>query len=155
MGNRILALILAALMLTAMLTGCGGKEEPKAQTPSASSQTQVQQVQPQQPAQPKKADTYMVCARVPDTWGTVRLWAWSETKGDLYEAWPGEVMHTSSNGTNYMEIPKEYDYVIINGMNGEIQTGDEWSGGHDISFYIDSDGTYTTSYVNFLETTDS
>lgn len=121
MRNRILALILAALMLTAMLTGCGGKEEPKAQTPSVSTQTQTQTQQPQ--PQPQVQATYTVNAYV-DGWSDVRIWAWSNTQGDLFTAWPGDKMYGDGSGWYSYDIPTWVDYVIINGNGGTVQTPD-------------------------------
>lgn len=140
MKRRMTALICAVLMLAAMLAGCGAKEEPASQVAGAAGLGAVVAA-PSAAAEPAES-TYTVYVQAYSGWGTVRLWAWSQTEGNLFEAWPGEMMKMGSDGWYAMSIPTKYDYVIINGQDGDIQTDDECTNGRDIWFTIEADGYY-------------
>lgn len=140
MKKRIIALLCALAMLAGLLAGCGSKEAPTVKTPSVSTITPGASDGTPAPAVQPAASSYTVYVQAISSWGTIRLWAWSETEGDLFESWPGKTMEMGADGWYAMSIPKEYDYVIVNGLDGNIQTQDEWTGGQDIWFTIAEDG---------------
>ena len=149
MKRRILALLCIVAILASLLAGCGSKEEtPTIKTPTITSITpdisnggQVSDNQSsggsfwdQAPAENSSGgsfwdqapvanrDTYTVYAQVTENWNGAYLWAWSESEGDLFEAWPGEPMNHISGLWYGMEIPVEYDMVIVNSNGSEIIT---------------------------------
>lgn len=70
--------------------------------------------------------TYTVYAYVPESWGYPGCWAWSSYTGEnVFDAWPGQPMNYESGNLYSMEIPSWADYIIINGLDGTIQTEDE------------------------------
>lgn len=156
MKKKIISLLCVFAMLACMLAGCGSDEAPEIKTPEISSIEAGSSSggsfwdQPSNGSssggsfwdQPTEA-TYTVYVKAYSGWGTARLWAWSETgEGDLYEEWPGMPLHAGSDGWSYMTISQKYDYIVINGLDGEIQTEDEYTGGKDIWITIQADGYY-------------
>lgn len=112
MKTRIIALLCILTMLLAMLAGCGTKEKP------------ATQAAPEAKPQDTSAETFTVHAHVPDTWSNPGVWAWSDTQGDAFEAWPGEQMKSEGNGWYSYEVPAWVTYVIINANDGMDQTSD-------------------------------
>lgn len=68
--------------------------------------------------------TITIYTLVPDSWGNPGCWAWlNSTRENAYDAWPGVPM--TWNGKFYeAQAPDWVDYIIINGLNGDIQTED-------------------------------
>ena len=150
MKKRMIAWSCLALMLVSLLCGCGGKGEQHAV------QSPVQQAAgtPAEPApqgQPAAEDTYTVYAYVPDAWEDVRIWAWSDTQGDLFEAWPGEAMHHEGQGWYSYTVPKWVDKAIINGNGGSVQTADLEVEPQDLWIWIYDDGAASVSYTDPAE----
>lgn len=123
MKKRMFAILCVLALLTAMMAGCGGKKTSTVKMPEVSTiapgaavdiPAAIQQTPPaQQPVQ-GSGDTYTVYTQIRSSWKEAYLWAWSETEGDLFEAWPGEPMKKISDCWYAMDIPVEYDYVIVN-----------------------------------------
>lgn len=170
--KRMTAFIAVLALLASMLAGCGGTKEEVApaqkpgattikpgtasiapavkETVPAQEPESVPEAQPQSPAPQTGTDYYTVYAQEDGTWGDLYLWAWSETLGDLYEAWPGEPMTREPDGSYSMQIPVEYDYVIVNSGPGEQigQTEDLYTEGQDL--WITYKGSkYDVSYGGF------
>ena len=114
--RKITAILLTVVLLCSalMLGGCGKKEEP-APAPAAPALTE---------AEVQQKDTYTVHACVPRDWDTVYIWAWSDTQGDAFDAWPGEAMQVESDLWYSYEVPNGYTNLIISGMGGDVQTID-------------------------------
>lgn len=127
--KRIIAAILA-MVVCLSLCACGA-------TPTKAPVTQA----PAEPAPvtqaPKESvPDVLVCAAVPADWGTVGCWAWKSGGEDAFEAWPGEPMFHSGNvqvpaghksitmGWYEINVPGWADRIIINGLDGQIQTAD-------------------------------
>lgn len=144
MKKRIIALLCAFVMLAGLLAGCGGKQEnTEIRTPGATPVMPSVKNAPEAPAVQPVEQTYTIYVRAYSGWGTPRVWAWSGTgEGDMFAAWPGGDMRLSSDGWYYLDIPVKYDYVAINGQDGEIQTEDEYTGAKDTWVTIDYDGYY-------------
>lgn len=153
MKKRIIALLCAFVMLAGMLAGCGGKQETTGIKtpgsapilPSGKSGTEAPAVQPapEAPAAQPVEETYTVYVQAYSGWGTPRVWAWSGSgEGDMFASYPGGDMRRNSDGWYYLDIPVKYDYVAINGNDGDIETEDEYTGARDTWFTIDYDGYY-------------
>jgi len=128
--KRFTAFLLVIALMCSVLAACGGKEET---IPPVTAARTVHPV----------GSSYTVYVKAYPGWGTVRLWAWSGSgEGDLFDAYPGEAMELGTDGWYYMKIPTKYDWVAINGLEGNIQTEDESTGGRDIWFTIVEDGYY-------------
>lgn len=169
MKKKYIALLCVLVMLANLLAGCGSKEEtPTIKTPTITSITpgisnggQVSNDQSsggsfwdQAPVEESSGgsfwdqtpvanqDTYTVYAQVTENWDGAYLWAWSESEGDLFEAWPGEPMNHISGLWYGMEIPVEYDMVIVNDNGDEFitQTWDLETEGKDAWIIWDVDG---------------
>lgn len=128
MKKRITAWLCLILMMTGLLCGCGGN----------TSKTPANQTAPE--------DLYTVFARVPEDWEDIRIWAWSDTKGDLFEVWPGERMNNEGNGWYSYVLPQWVDEVIINGNGGTIQTADLAVEPQKLWIQVNADTSATISY---------
>ncbi len=128
MKRRILALLCIVAMLASLLAGCGEKETPEIELPEISSITPGSGTQLPTNAEPssssKKGPQGVTVNAFVDHWNDVRIWAWSESEGDLFAAWPGDSMIDDGNGWYSYEVPAWVDHVIINGYGGAEQTGD-------------------------------
>ena len=91
-------------------------------------------------AVPQQEGYYKVYAKVDTGWSDVAVWAWSETLGDLVPEWPGVLMEMGPDGWYVMDIPVEYDNVIINGNGGTAQTSDLYTGGSSVWITVDATG---------------
>lgn len=76
---------------------------------------------------------YTVYVQIPAEWSEAYLWAWSTTAGDLYEAWPGEPMKKISDCWYAMDVPAEYDWIVVNnnGWDDMTSTNDICTEGKD------------------------
>lgn len=170
--KRMTAFIAVLALLASLLAGCGGATEEVAPVqkpgataikpgavstaPPAEEAAPVQvpeaapEAQPQAPAPQTGSDYYTVYARENGTWGDLYLWVWSESLGDLYEAWPGEPMTREADGSYSMRVPVEYDFVIVNSGPGEqmVQTEDLYTESQDLWITFDYNG-YDVSYDGF------
>ena len=74
------------------------------------------------------AENMTVHAKVPATWTTPGLWAWSAPDGtNVFTAWPGQPLTAdeANEGWFYYEIPNWANSVIVNeGVDGGGQTTD-------------------------------
>lgn len=93
----------------------------------------------QQPA--ASQGDYTVYVQVSDGWEDCYLWAWSTASGELFEAWPGEPMTQISDCWYAMDIPVEYDWIIVNDNGREYitQTQDISTGSEDAWIIWDND----------------
>lgn len=131
MKRRMIAVLCIAAMLASLLAGCGEKETPEIKTPEISDITPGIGTQlpdnsttdSSNQSSQKSAPCVTVNAYA-DHWSDVRIWAWSESQGDLFAAWPGDSMTDDGNGWYSYEVPTWVDHVIINGNGGAEQTAD-------------------------------
>ncbi len=111
------------------LSGSGNKTQsskPSTSTvnqPVSLPQTVQQPVVAPQPA-PTESSTTPISVKVPLSWGDVRIWAWSSSKGDAFDAWPGEAMQLGADGLYSYDIPDWCNYVVISAWNGSVQSDD-------------------------------
>ncbi len=94
--------------------------QPVNQTQMVQQPVVTQQTQPA----PVQSSTIPISAKVPLSWGDVRIWAWSSSKGDAFDAWPGEAMQLGADGLYSYDIPDWCNYVVISAWNGSIQSED-------------------------------
>lgn len=140
MRIKFMAALCAAAMLAAMLAGCGAAEKTESvPTQAAAVQQQV------------SADTFTVHASVPGDWTDIGIWAWSDTEGDLFEAWPGEAMTPDGNGWYTYALPEWVGYVIINGNDGFVQTADLPVEAEEVWITVQEDGACRISYTEVTE----
>lgn len=140
MKKRMTAIVCVLVMLLSLLAGCGAKEEaePQAAEPQAAPATA-----PSNDA----GETFTVHAHIPDTWSNPGIWAWSDTEGNAFEAWPGEQMKSEGNGWYTYEVPSWVTYVIINANDGMIQTADVPIESREVWFCVHEDGSTEYDYV--------
>ena len=151
MIKRILVLLCAVLVLSGLLAGC--KKEAPAPTSAVSNSVSQPQV-PQVPQTPQVEDTYRITVYV-DGWKDVRIWAWSNTQGDLFDAWPGEKMTPDGSSWYYFDVPTWVDNVLINGNGGTVQTPDLAVNTQDLWILTLDDGTSSVTYLDPAVYTDA
>lgn len=100
----------------------------------------------------KKNETFVVHVHVPDSWETAGLWAWSREKGDLFYSWPGAFMEYEGLGWYSYELPEWVDHVVINGQNGQVQTGDLVVIPYEVWIEIQEDGSAAAYYSKPVQT---
>ncbi len=74
-------------------------------------------------AAPVMKDTISVYVLAPQNWSDVRIWAWSDSEGDAFDAWPGEAMISMNDGWYIYDVPNWCTHVIISN-GGANQTDD-------------------------------
>ncbi len=68
---------------------------------------------------------FPVHVRVPDSWDSVNLWAWSSEEGkNAFEAWPGIAMTGPEDRWFTANAPEWVDALVISGNDGTVQTAD-------------------------------
>ena len=87
-----------------------------------------------------------VTVSIPSEWENPYIWAWDDTKGDVYANWPGAVMTLS--GDKYIaELPDWVTGVIINANNASVQTVDiSVESGKDIWLQVNSTNDVIVDY---------
>lgn len=136
MKKHLIAWTCLILMLAALFSGCGESTSQDQQAPAALVES---------------ADSYTVYAFIPEGWDDIRIWAWSDTEGDLFEAWPGEAMSSNGYGWYSYTVPNWVDKVIINGHGGSVQTADLEVQPQDLWILIYDDGAASVSYSDPAE----
>ncbi len=90
--------------------------------------------------------TYTIYAKVPESWGTPYLWAWSTSGGgDLFRTWPGELMHNNGDGFYTYTVSEKYLNLILSNGGG-VQTEDIVVNGSDVEIVVNEDNSYVINY---------
>ncbi len=161
--KKPLSVLLAMCMLLALFAGCGKadapaeEEEPRQTLSAAHSQTpnkpqkdsapQEKEPVSTEPATEAAKDTFTVYAWVPSNWSDIRIWAWDTTLGDAFPTWPGDPMAAEDSGWYTYEVPNWCSYVIVNGINGSVQSVDIPVEPKSVWLVINSDQTCHVSYT--------
>ena len=98
-------------------------------------------------------DTYTVYVEVPDTWGTPNIWAWTDSNGNVYDAWPGEPMEEAEDGLYVAQIPKTALNFLINYEGDANKTRDIKVTGVDCKVVVGTDLSVTVEYLEEETTT--
>lgn len=134
MKIKLAALVCIMAMLGGLLAGCGGKAEETA---------------PQAQPQNNSTETFTVHANIPASWSEPGIWAWSDTDGDAFDAWPGEKMQSEGDGWYTYEVPAWVTYVIVNANDGYVQTADIPIESREVWIYVHEDGSTEYGYELF------
>ena len=144
MKKRIVVWFMLFAMVAAMFTGCSSivrkgmeKRGEKAASEADSAAAAMEDA---------TEEEYTVYVYANSAWGHPYVWAWSEDAGDLYEEWPGKKMRLGADGWYYLDLPAEYDNIVVSGQDGEIQTQDELTQSQDIWFIVGLDEYETFHY---------
>jgi len=89
-----------------------------------------------------------VYAKVPSTWDSPCLWAWSHPDGtNAFANWPGQPLEMNENNWYESDAPGWINSVIINGNEGSIQTSDiRVESGKDIYITVNGPDSVEFSY---------
>lgn len=93
-------------------------------------------------------DMTIIYAQVPQDWEAPCIWAWDEDGNNAFAAWPGGSMEADADneGWYYAWIPSWANHVIINGNEGEVQTGEQVLEGKNAWITVASPEEVTISY---------
>jgi len=89
-----------------------------------------------------------VYAKVPSTWDSPCLWAWSHPDGtNAFVSWPGQPLELNEDGLYETVAPGWINSVIINGNEGSIQTSDiRIDSGEDIYIEVIGPDSFELNY---------
>lgn len=144
MKIKAMALFCAVIMLAGILAGCGSEKE----TAAVQTQPPVILETPQPVVQ---TDSFTVHAHVPQSWYDIGIWAWSDSEGDVFDAWPGAAMVSEGNGWYSYVLPDWVNYIIINGYDGTVQTADISITANEVWIVVNEDGSCTMSYTEITD----
>lgn len=93
-------------------------------------------------------DMTIIYAQVPKDWEAPCIWAWDEDGNNAFAAWPGGSMEADADneGWYYAWIPSWANHVIINGNEGDVQTGEQVLEGKNAWITVASPEEVTISY---------
>lgn len=93
-------------------------------------------------------DMTIIYAQVPQDWEAPCIWAWDEDGNNAFAAWPGGSMEADADneGWYYAWIPSWANHVIINGNEGDVQTGEQVLEGKNAWITVASPEEVTISY---------
>lgn len=93
-------------------------------------------------------DMTIIYAQVPQDWEAPCIWAWDEDGNNAFAAWPGGSMEADADneGWYYAWIPSWANHVIINGNEGDVQTGEQVLEGKNAWITVASPEEVTVSY---------
>ncbi len=96
-----------------------------------------------------------VTATMPEDWGEVYLYCWNYESTETLSSWPGTMMSVNADGTYSLNIPGDYNRMIINNGNGNgRQTYDLIvTPGSDLHITPKWDMLDTTQSINFYKAT--
>ena len=96
---------------------------------------------------PKYVPMIDIYAKVPESWETVGLWAWSHPEGtNAFAAWPGETMVQKPDGWFTAKAPGWINSIIINGNDGTVQTADMSIESKSVWVTVNEDGSSEFAY---------
>ena len=128
--KKFLALMIA-LAIVFVLFGCGGE--------AASA--------PEQNTELMALQDFTVHAAIPSSWTGIGIWCWSDADGrNLFEAWPGQAMKSDGEGWYSYTVPGWVDSVVVNALDGTVQTADLSVAGKEIWLVVNSDLTCDVYY---------
>jgi len=89
-----------------------------------------------------------VYAKVPSTWDSPCLWAWSHPDGtNAFVNWPGQALEKNEDNWYVSDAPGWINSVIINGNEGSIQTSDiRIDSGKDVYITVNNPDSFEISY---------
>ena len=98
-----------------------------------------------------ETDLITVRAKVPDAWMDPGVWAWNNDYGSVFPSWPGQEFTEVDGDWHVMQIPGWINGIIINAINGGVQTDDIMvEMGRDLWIaVIAGDGSYHYDYAEF------
>ncbi len=96
---------------------------------------------------PEYVEKFVIHAKLPESWETPCLWAWSAPDGtNAFEAWPGEALDQGEDDWYTGNAPIWLNSVIINANEGDVQTEDISIDPAEMWITIAEDGSYDFSY---------
>lgn len=135
--KKYIALLLTLALLCCVLTACGGESQD---APASVLETEPPETE---------VDTFVVHVYVPDSWGNGKIWAWSDTEGDAFDAWPGMALNADGDGWYYYEVPEWVEHIIISGLGGSLRTADLDIESREVWIGIDEAGGAYIDYVPY------
>ena len=141
MKKTITLCLLFALVMSLVLTGCGGNTNPGAANGDVNKEAQettppvesTDGEEPQEPAEetPVEAEPaeeaepvamVSVVVKVPADWEEPCVWAWADDGTNAFAAWPGEPMDAlDEDGWYYTYVPEFVQNIIVNANEGTVQ----------------------------------
>lgn len=96
---------------------------------------------------PEYVETFVVHAKVDESWAEPALWAWSAPDGtNAFSEWPGKSMKQGEDGWYTAKAPVFVNSIIINANSGNVQTEDLSIDAAEVWVVVDAEGKAEFSY---------